>query len=382
MALFKTIDAGSFPGELGAGIPVQEAGSLAQSKRIKESSALSIVDPLENGEWDSLVAHCPEHTVFHASAWAHVLRDTYQHYPLYLHWTGQTPSSFGLLPLMEINTFLKGKRAIALPFTDACPPLTTSSEAAAALFNAAQALGRKRGWKSLEIRGSIASLPSVPPSTTFYQHTLDLTLGEKVLFENLDPSVRRAIRKAQKENVRIVMDRSMSAMRQYFDLHVLTRHKHGLPPQPFEFFEHIQQRFLAAGHGFVTTAFSDTIPVAAAVFLTANQKAVYKFGASNEKLLHLRANNLVMWEAIRHLASRGFQTLDFGRTSLGHDGLRRFKLGWGALEKNLSYYCFDFATGSFVSRPDRASGWHNNLFRMLPLPLLKGLGRFLYPHLG
>lgn len=367
---------------MGAHVSASAAGSLTQGKKAEEASALSVVNPLENNSWDTEVSRSAEHTVFHTSGWAHVLQETYQHHPLYLQWSGSTPASVGFLPLMELNTFLKGRRAIALPFTDACPPLTTSSEAAAALFNAAQVLGRKRGWKLLEIRGSIASLPNVPPSTTFYNHTLDLTIGEKALFENFDPSVRRAIRKAEKEGLRISIDTSRDAMRQYFDLHVLTRHKHGIPPQPVEFFDNIQKHLLSAKQGFVITAYCGALPAASAVFLTGSRKAVYKFGASNEMLLPLRANNLVMWEAIRHLASEGCRSLDFGRTSLGHDGLRRFKLGWGTQERNLSYYCFDFVTGSFIAQPDRASGWYNHVFRAMPMPLLKWLGRFLYPHLG
>ena len=38
---------------------------------------------------------------------------------------------------------------------------------------------------------------------------------------------------------------------------------------------------------------------------------IYKYGASDERHQNLRANNRVMWEAIRRHAADGFAILDF-----------------------------------------------------------------------
>jgi len=110
--------------------------------------------------------------------------------------------------------------------------------------------------------------------------------------------------------------------------------------------------------------------------------AIYKFGASDEAQQQLRANNLVMWRAILHYASEGFADLDFGRTSLGNEGLRKFKLGWGARELAADYVRYDFRRSAYVPARDEAQGWHNQVFQALPLPLSRLAGSLLYRHIA
>ena len=124
-------------------------------------------------------------------------------------------------------------------------------------------------------------------------------------------------------------------MLEFYRLHVRTRRRHGLPPQPASFVLKIHDEIIKPGLGFVVLASKGSRPVAAAVFLNKGKKAVYKFGASDERHQDLRGNNLVMWEAIQFLAQGGFDTLHLGRTSFGNEGLRRFKLAWGTVEETI-----------------------------------------------
>ena len=90
----------------------------------------------------------------------------------------------------------------------------------------------------------------------------------------------------------------------------------------------------------------------------------------------------MMWNAIKRYAEHGFARLHLGRTSLANEGLRRFKLGLGAREERIEYYKYDFLEESFVRDTDRAEGWFNRVFRLLPSPLLRLAGSLLYPHLS
>jgi len=49
----------------------------------------------------------------------------------------------------------------------------------------------------------------------------------------------------------------------------------------------------------VVLASFDQENVAGAIYFHLGEKAVFKYGASDKKFQHLRANNLVMWEAIK-----------------------------------------------------------------------------------
>jgi lipid II:glycine glycyltransferase (peptidoglycan interpeptide bridge formation enzyme) len=122
--------------------------------------------------------------------------------------------------------------------------------------------------------------------------------------------------------------------------------------------------------------------VASAIFLHFGRRVIYKFGASDSAHQVLRANNLLMWNAIRNYSKLGFESLSFGRTSMPQEGLRRFKKAFGSTEKVLSYARFSFANNLFVTAPDGVSGAHVIIFRNLPLSLSKLCGALLYRHIA
>ena len=324
--------------------------------------AVQLVNPLADPHWDVRLAACPGATFFHGAAWARVLHDTYNFQPVYFT-RGDASRLHALLPLMEVDSWLTGRRGIALPFTDECAPLGAEAGGHAELFSAALAHARLRRWRYLECRGGRALFGEVPASTSFFGHRLDLRPGEASLFGGAESAVRRA-----------------EAVRTFYALLCKTRRRHGLPAQPFRFFANIHRHILAGNQGRVVLARQGELPVAGAVFLHFGATALYKFGASDENLQHLRGNNLVMWEAIKWHARQGFAGLDFGRTSLDNEGLRKFKLGWGTTERRIDYVRHDLQSGAFVTVPDGVSGWYNRIFRLLPVSVSRLAGSLLYKH--
>jgi len=222
----------------------------------------------------------------------------------------------------------------------------------------------------------------VTPSVAFHGHVIDLVENEDCLSKQLDGAVRRGIRKAENEGVRVEFSESLDAVRTFYTLHCLTRKRHGLPPQPFRFFENIARYVLDAGYGFVATACLGRKALAASLFFHFGPEAIYKFGASDYAFQELRPNNLVMWEAIKRCASHGFARFHLGRTSLTNEGLRRFKLGFGAREIKIQYRKYDFSRQGFVTSRDRADGWVNRFFRLFSPSLLRLSGELIYPHLS
>lgn len=340
-----------------------------------------IVNPLATPAWDEWVRDWPAATVFHTAAWASVLADTYGFQASGLVCPEQNGRR-ALLPVMECSSPITGRRGVALPFSDQVTPLAESETDFRTLFDAALALGRARGWRSLEVRGGLEAWGRGAASSTFLGHTLDLSPGEQALFARLDGSVRQAIRKAARAGVEVRRASSWEAVAVFYELHCQTRRSHGLPPQPVRFFQNVHRHLIARGAGWIFTAYRAGRPLAASLFLHTGRVAMYKFGASDREHLELRANNAVMWEAIRHYAGQGVATLDFGRTSIGQEGLRRFKQGWGTVETMIAYRKYDLRRNDFVASCDRSSGWHTALFRRLPVPVLRWLGEWLYPHLS
>ena len=311
-------------------------------------------------------------TIFHSDEWMRVLEESYGFKRMCV-----KGSQGGRLPLMQARSLLGGNRGVSLPFTDHCGPLTSSREEFGELWNTALEKGRTHDWKYVEVRGGKKWLPDAPPSLRFYSHIMDLRGGDEAIFARFQGSVRQAIRKAQKLGVTVENRHDEEGMRAYYNLHCGTRKKHGLPPQPWTFFLNIARQILSKGLGVLVLARIDRIAVAGAIFFC-GRRGIYKFGASDEKKQEARANNLVMWEGMRWLAGHGSEELDFGRTSMDNEGLRRFKAGWGSEESTLEYVKYDLKSACFRVDKDRASGWHNEIFSRMPIALLRAAGAVLY----
>jgi hypothetical protein len=342
------------------------------------SHSIQRIDPTQTPNWDEHIQNLGG-SVFHSAAWARVLKRAYGYRPQYFTLRDQTATIHSVLPTMEVNSWATGRRGVSLPFTDECAPTGDSFRS---LFEAALEYGRTRRWKYFECRGTEPPVEGATPSLLFFGHRLDLKHTEAQLLAGIESSGRRAIRKAQESGVTVDFADDASAMRSFYTLVCTTRKRHGLPPQPRDFYDYIQQEVLSGGKGAVAIARYQSTPVAGAVYLHSSTSVLYKFGASDESFQQYRANNLVMWEAIRRYSAAGFAHLDFGRTSVANSGLRKFKLGWGTQEYPVSYFKFDFSLNAFVTDADRSSGWHSRIFGSLPGPLARVAGELLYKHIA
>jgi hypothetical protein len=341
---------------------------------------LKFFNPVGDPEWDRLVLSHPDCSFFHSTTWAKVLIKSYGHEPAYLR-CSEGGELLALVPMMEVRSPLTGHRAVCLPFADFCGPLLFGEGRWMAVMEKLCEAARERKWKYFEVRGGKVLKGSPTPALAYYGHALDLRGGPEELLACIRSSARRALRKAERSGLIVQVARTREAIVEFYGLHVRTRRRFGLPPQPLSFFLNIHDEVIKPGLGFIVTASSGPRPVAAAVFFHFGKTAVYKFGASDVKLQQLRGNNMVMWEAIRFLAQSGAEKLHFGRTSLTNEGLRRFKLSWGTEEERIEYFKFDTIAGQWVTSRDAVSGFHTAVFGNLPSVLNRVAGAIIYPHL-
>lgn len=343
--------------------------------------SLQIVNPLEIANWDDLVLATGQATAFHCSAWARVLNESYGYRPLYFTSFVEGKISF-LMPFMEVNSLLTGKRGVSLPFTDFCDSIAPNEEAFLEGVAAAKDYGKERGWKKAEWRGNGYFFRGARPAVQYYTHALNLNVSEEQILSGFKSNTRRNIKKASKEGVRVEVVDSPESMAGYYALHCGTRKDHGLPPQPFSFFERIFEHLVRPGNGFTVLAYLGDLCIAGAVYLHFGKAAVYKFGASIREHQHLRPNNLVMWEAIRECLRRSLRKFSFGRTETDNKGLLQFKRSWNPEEDQVSYHKYDLNKSSFVEESIGVKGFHNRIFERTPIPVLRFLGSALYRHLG
>jgi hypothetical protein len=238
------------------------------------------------------------------------------------------------IPVLELGNTLTGRRWISQPFTDYSPVLTQEWPP----YELVDALVREVQEKPLDAFELHAALPEGCHIYSFVDavhHTLALSPDPRDLYSQFSRMHQGNIRRAERSGIHLRLGHSAYDLDVFYRLHVLTRHRLGIPVQPRRFFRLLAQQFIRPGMGFVLSAYVDGEPAAAGVFLTWNGVVLYKYSASDPRYWSQRPNNLLTWAAIRWACEHRFHTMDWGSTDIHNEGLRSFKDGWGAREAPL-----------------------------------------------
>lgn len=343
---------------------------------------IKIINPSDYTGWNTEILNFDHYSFFHSSEWSKILTDTYHYKPVYFSLIRDNRIC-SIVPAMEIKSKLTGKRLVSLPFSDFCEPLFNSIEESEILKEKIFEYCENNHLKFMEFRTSETRFPfETGQFRTDLRHILNLVPDENELKKNFSDNTKRNIKSAIKEGIIIKEENSEAALKTFYKLQCITRKKHGLPPQPESFFDNIYKHILSQNKGTMFFAYLNGKPIASLMFFTFGEKVLYKFGASLIQNLPKGANHLLMWEAIKKYSLLGFKEFDFGRTETNHEGLRRYKLGFGADEMIIYTTRYDIRTKSFVQPETRTTGIHNKIFGKLPLPVLKVIGNTFYKYMG
>lgn len=343
------------------------------------ATATAVTLPVDDPRWVALAERHEDATVFHHPRWAQLLADSYGYEARVCGVVGRDGALTAGIPLSSVSSRLTGRRAVGLAFTDFCPPLVTSSEARQDLVQALTALRREERWPRVEVRWDLAGA-GVFPGERVLRHTTRLGPDADAVYAKFKKTrVKQPIRGARDAGVVVTASEEWEAVRSYYDLHLRTRRRLGAPPQPLRFFRLVWERLIAHGLGHVRLASDGSRLIAGGVFLRWNEVTTYKFGASEADAWRLHPNHLLLWEEIKSACGRGDRLFDWGRTELGHEGLRKFKSGWGD-EHEVTY-------AVLADEPPPAGGARGRaalakVIQRSPLWVSRAIGRTLYGHFG
>ena len=130
----------------------------------------------------------------------------------------------------------------------------------------------------------------------------------------------------------------------------------------------------------VRIARKDQTPVAALLTLRFRETVVYKYGCSDERYHHLAGMPLLFWKLIEESKTEGAESLDFGRTDLGHDSLRRFKDQFGTVSQQITYLRYPAATSTPMNIASLSR--LRRVCSLMPDAVLSAAGRLAYRHIG
>lgn len=287
-------------------------------------------------DWTSFACSHPSASFFHTGVWSSVIADCYGLHRLVVLVRDQAGRVAAGLPVVEARSPLGRRRWVSLPFTDACPPLLAPGAAPLEVLDALGEASASAGVRALEIRGEIATSPGVHLVARGVEHSTRLEPGAGSLAGRISKRHMRNVRTAEKNGVAVHRGMGRSDIDEFYRLHVMTRHRLGVPVQPRRYFDMLAARAFPDS-GFVMSAVANGSVVASVIFLLSPHALVYKYSASDPTASGLRATHLLCYEALTWASEQGLSALDWGRSDLEAEGLRAFKAGWAAEERPLVY---------------------------------------------
>jgi FemAB-related protein (PEP-CTERM system-associated) len=337
---------------------------------------------------DAHVAQQMTQTLYYTPAWLDLITEIYGYSAIPVTATNASGQVTGCLPLCFIQSTMTGRRLVSLPFSDHCPLLAADEASANDLVEQAIRLAQEKRVKYLELRTGInnmlAGRSGFVASDLYVRWLKPLTPDVDALLRSVDGSVRRAIKKAERLGVHVRMAQDRAEMEHFYRLHLRTRSKKlGMPAQPRRYFFTLWDNFAPSGTMQLWLAEQQGVVVAGSIFLTSGTTLKLAYNASDERYLHVRPVNLLLWIAMQWAAANGYDMFDIGRTARDNPGLMRFKRHMGAIMEPLPYYYYPRMAG-LAATSERSWSYRllTGCWKRFPLQLAAPVGGHLYKHLG
>jgi CelD/BcsL family acetyltransferase involved in cellulose biosynthesis len=338
------------------------------------------IDPQHDPLWEKLVTQ-QKSDVFHSPACIKVLNETYNFdikALVVLDEAGEPRSGVAYGKIED----MMDPRIASLPFSDFCDPLVSDTADWDAMLSCLLAEGVRLNFRCLHNDLPLSETRLAHVNRAKW-HCIDLRRDVDDLWMGLDGAARRAIKKAQRQDITVRIAEDKEDLRAFFSLHLkLRKYKYNLLAQSYRFFENIWDNFIAKGDGALMVAVHDNEVIGGVLFLEWQNKLYYKFNASDQDRVTLRPNDLVVWEGMQYGQAKGYEYLDFGLSDWEQEGLLQYKRKFATEEKTISFlrYTPDGAPGEKEKRMRKVLPQLTDLFadESVPDEVTEKAGDLLY----
>jgi serine/alanine adding enzyme len=327
----------------------------------------------------------PQASIYHTPQWRDALVSTYGYDPVYLGgFEGGKITS--VLPMMEVSSWLTGKRLVSLPFSNVCGPIGAGGAAADLIERAIETCGA-RGAGALEIRTQADLNPvqdrRLSAVSYFITSIVELDPDPDVVWKRFkDRNVRTEVRQAAKKGIDVRTGETEEDLRSFYEMYAPSRQSHGVPPQPYSFFRNLWQHLRPAYLDLFLASYRG-VPVGGLITLGFGNTLCAAYIGSDEAYRSFRVHQVLFWNAMESGCIRGFKRFDFLRTPKKSKSLRYFKERWNAYEVDLNYLYHPEVRGTASTIEETAKyRLLTAVLRRSPAFVGKALGRILYRHLG
>jgi CelD/BcsL family acetyltransferase involved in cellulose biosynthesis len=337
---------------------------------------------LEPGDprWMGFIRDCPEANIFHHPAWMELMHDCYGYTSSILVVQDEQGNIQAGLPFVKVSSPLTGRRWVSLSFSDYCNPLYRDEAALEELTCQLVRVFKSQPSIKMEIRWKLPQRAEIQQSSEFVLHTIQLDPNPLRVSKHFKRTHLQNIHTAEERGVTVRFGDELEDLRAFYELQLETRKRHGVPAQPWKYFEKLWQHIVRSEMGFVLLAMHENETIAGMVYLGWGRTLIAKYAASREDHFNLRPNNLLFWEGIRWGCEHGFEVFDMGRTEIENAGLRNFKSRWGAVEAPLYYSTLSSSPAKLSS--GKLDQMMHSVIQHSPLWVCRVSGELLYKHVG
>lgn len=314
---------------------------------------VTILDKQREEEYDHYLLQSPETLLFASSRYKNLISGIIDAEEKYLVAMDETGRIAGALPCFLKKSAAHGNVLNSLPFYGSNGGIICHSRDEAvmkALLDEFYAMAERERC----VATTLITSPFEENHLDFYErHTRfscrDERIGQftrlpaysdeidTVLMEKFHSKTRNMVRKAQKSGI-VVKRETDEALKFIVDTHVENMKGIGGIPKPARFFEAIPHHFRCGVDYDLFVAYHGSAPVAALLLFYFNRTAEYFTPVIIEEYRSFQPLSLIIFEAMKHAAQRGFSWWNWGGTWLTQDGVYHFKSRWGTEDKTYKYY--------------------------------------------
>ena len=153
---------------------------------------------------------------------------------------------------------------------------------------------------------------------------LDITKSEEQLLTQMRKTTRYEVKKAMKENIKIIISNNPSDIKKFYDLQIETARRQKFVPFSYKFLYEQFKIFAQSGNALLYKAKFENKLLAQAFVIFYEKEAVYHYGASTDDGRRYPGAYLIQWEAILEAKKRGMTRYNF----------------WGVAPENKQYHRF------------------------------------------
>jgi len=342
------------------------------------NTSIRMTDHTDDGKWDDYVLNHPLGSLFHLSAWKHVIEKSFGHKSFYLvkEINGRIE---GVFPFFEINSLLFGHFFISIPFAEIGGALGDTPEIEKQLIWEASNICKLKNAQYLEMRNR-KKINGFKTKSLYYNFRKDIFSDHDENLLAIPRKSRAMVRNAIKKG--LVSETGHHLLDDFYKILALNYHRLGTPVFPKRLFKNFLNEYGQNADILVVRTCEGKLAAAVLFFIFKDQMVPY-YAGSDFTFRRLGPNDFMYWELMKTAVEKNCRVFDYGRSKEG-TGSFSFKKHWGFTPVPLAYQ-YHLVTLDDIPNLSPANPKYQKkiqMWRKIPHGMTKVIGPFIARNLA